>query len=207
MPDESSERALSPAMESPLETLDPDGDAVLLIPGPASGRFLVSSKVLILASPVFAKLFTLGYREGNQMKNSTRPTITLPEDSPSAMRTILQALHYQGSEDGDSLSARHLAVIAVHCDKYDCNSALRPWIVNCLARFSRIETPEDHGYLLLAAYLFQCASHYARISIQAQINLPPRFADAWSEIDLLDLLPSSVCNNYGTSTNNFKRAR
>ncbi|RAH64558.1 uncharacterized protein BO66DRAFT_385159 [Aspergillus aculeatinus CBS 121060] len=193
-------------MECSLETLDPDGDAVLLITGAASGRFLVSSKILTLASPVFAKLFTSGFREGNQMKDSTRPTLTLPEDSPGAMRTILQALHYQGSEDEDSLSARHLAVIAVHCDKYDCNSALRPWIWNWLGRFTHIETPEDHGYLLLAAYLFHCAEHYARLSIQAQINLPPRFADTWDEADLLGLLPSSAKGDLGNHIQKQLRA-
>lgn len=198
MPDEISKCAPSPARECPLETLDPDGDAVLLITGAASGRFLVSSKILILASPVFAKLLTSGFREGNQMKNSTRPTLTLPEDSPGAMRTILQALHLQGSEVGDSRSAKQLAVIAVLSDKFDCNSALRPWILNWLGGFSHMETPEDHGYLLLTAYLFHCEDHDAILYIQAQIYFPPRFSDIWEEADLLDLLPSSVCSRFST---------
>ncbi|RAK72326.1 uncharacterized protein BO72DRAFT_472579 [Aspergillus fijiensis CBS 313.89] len=191
MPDEISKCAPSPARECPLETLDPDGDAVLLITGAASGRFLVSSKILILASPVFAKLLTSG-------------------DSPGAMRTILQALHLQGSEVGDSRSAKQLAVIAVLSDKFDCNSALRPWILNWLGGFSHMETPEDHGYLLLTAYLFHCEDHDAILYIQAQIYFPPRFSDIWEEADLLDLLPSSTTtytNSYGPSTNTFKRAR
>ncbi|RAH46631.1 uncharacterized protein BO95DRAFT_494325 [Aspergillus brunneoviolaceus CBS 621.78] len=59
-----------------------------------------------------------------------------------------------------------------------------------------METPEDHGYLLLATYLFHCEDHYAILYIQAQIYFPPRFSDIWEEADLLDLLPSSVCNHH-----------
>lgn len=48
-----------------LERLDPDGDVVVVVEdqSPLKRRFLVSSKVLSVASPVFAKLFSFSPRE------------------------------------------------------------------------------------------------------------------------------------------------
>lgn len=52
------------ACESDIERLDQDGDVILAVEGqsPDTERhFLVSSKVLSLASPVFARLFAPGF--------------------------------------------------------------------------------------------------------------------------------------------------
>jgi hypothetical protein len=40
-----------------LERIDPDGNVILLVEGQSTAWFLVSSKILSMASPMFAKLF------------------------------------------------------------------------------------------------------------------------------------------------------
>lgn len=112
-----------------LERLNPDGDVILLVEGQSTGQFLVSSKILSIASPVFAKLFGSNFHEGMQMAKSSRPTIPLREDDPVAMRTILRILHHQEPEQVEPMNAERLAIFAIHCDKYDCVKALRPWIL------------------------------------------------------------------------------
>ncbi|PYH28827.1 uncharacterized protein BO87DRAFT_450135 [Aspergillus neoniger CBS 115656] len=112
-----------PAEQQDLESLDPGGDLILSIEGQTTRRFLVSSKVLTLASPVFANLLGPNFREGRQVTESHCPTICLHDDDPVCMKTVLEILHYQGDGE-DQMNAERLAFIAVHCDKYICTTAL-----------------------------------------------------------------------------------
>lgn len=179
-----------------LERLNPDGDVILLVEGQSTGQFLVSSKILSIASPVFAKLFGSNFHEGMQMAKSSRPTIPLREDDPVAMRTILRILHHQEPEQVEPMNAERLAIFAIHCDKYDCVKALRPWILIWFNDFqSTVTAGVDHGYLLLAAHLFRSAEQFSRISMKAQTQLSPNFLAEWDMIDMLDLLPEGVQSN------------
>ena len=183
-----------PADEEPdLEQIDPDGDVVLLVTGPESkARFLVSSKILSMASPMFASLFSPKFSEGAQMASCSCPTITLHEDDSAAMRTIVSILHYQGPPQGDAMSAEDFATLAIHCDKYDCIRALLPWTFKWFNDLQSITTAEDYGYLLLAAHYFRSSADFRRISQKAQTQLPYNFATKWDSVDTLDLLPYGV---------------
>ena len=81
-------------MAPDLVKLDPDGDAILVVEGPqgAEVKFLISSKVLGLASPVFVKLFGPHFYEGMRMRESNCPELVIRDDDATAMRIILQAL-------------------------------------------------------------------------------------------------------------------
>ncbi|PLN78367.1 hypothetical protein BDW42DRAFT_175095 [Aspergillus taichungensis] len=194
MPDPDSNQ-IQPADEEPdLEQIDPNGDVILLVAGlESTARFLVSSKILSMASPMLAKLFSPKFSEGAQMASCTScPTITLHEDDSAAMRTIISILHYQGPPQGDAMTAEDFATLAVHCDKYDCIRALLPWTFKWFNDLQSITTAEDYGYLLLAAHFFRSSADFSRIFKKAQKQLPSNFSTKWDSVEILDLLPYGV---------------
>ena len=70
--------------DSPAVEIDPNGDVVLILNGK---KLLVSSKILSMASRVFAAMFSSQFREG--LHNATPgiiPTIPLPEDDATLLR-------------------------------------------------------------------------------------------------------------------------
>jgi hypothetical protein len=145
-----------------------------------------------MASPMFAKLFDSNFYEGIQMANSSCPTISLREDDPAAMRTIIRILHYQEPEQDNPMDAETFAILAIHSDKYDCIKALRPWIFKWFSEFESIATAEEYGYLLLAAHLFRSAEQFSRVSVKAQTRLSSKFFTKWEMVDMMDLLPDGV---------------
>ncbi|PLB45999.1 hypothetical protein P170DRAFT_512599 [Aspergillus steynii IBT 23096] len=176
-----------------IEEVDPAGNVTLLIEGPSVARFLVSSKILSIASQVFAGLFHSGFSESMQMENTTCPTISLHEDNPEAMRVIFRALHYKDPEQGILIDAGMLATLAIHCNKYDCAKALQPWVFKWFSGLQNSTTSEeDFGYLLLAAHLFRSAEQFSRLFIKAQTGLSLAFFARWEKMDTMDLLPDGV---------------
>ncbi|OGM44094.1 hypothetical protein ABOM_007322 [Aspergillus bombycis] len=187
-----------------LESLDPDGNLILSIEGQNTRRFLVSSKVLSLGSAVLAKLLGPGFREGKQITESHCPTISLHDDDPACMRTILGILHYKGSGE-DQMNAERLALMAIHCDKYDCIKALRPWIFKWFYDCQPITTDEEYGYLLLSAHLFREKDQFSRLSASAQTQLSPEFIIKWQGIDILKLLPDATKGDLADHIENLQQ--
>ncbi|XHG06613.1 hypothetical protein AWENTII_009800 [Aspergillus wentii] len=135
-----------------LDQLDPDGDVILVV---EESKFLVSSKVLGLASPVFAALFSRKFSEGTQLVENSRPEITLKDDNPDAMRIILRVLHFKDPKASYCKDAKELAVLAIHCDKYYCTKALMPWIKLSIARFNCINA-KDYIFSPSSSALLPC---------------------------------------------------
>ena len=113
---------------------DPAGDVVLKL-GSGDGVTLirVHSKVLSLASPVFAAMLSPRFAEGRSLEdkkglfNSTT-TIDLPDDDPTAMSLLCKILHYK--EDAAQQAFHpldNLMKLAVICDKYNMSKTLSPW--------------------------------------------------------------------------------
>lgn len=107
---------------------DPNGDVSFLIGDPNNANTLrVSSKVLTLASSVFAALFSPKYSEGIALSNSTEVRqIALPDDDPEALILICHALHHQRITP-QNISFALLGKAAVVCDKYDLATVLTSW--------------------------------------------------------------------------------
>ncbi|KAK5994309.1 hypothetical protein PT974_04782 [Cladobotryum mycophilum] len=172
--------------------LDPDGDAILILEDPTGEkRFLVSSKILSLASPVFSSLFTSGFKEGIQTRRGDCPSIPLREDNADAMEIILSILHYKNDDIPNLMDAESLAHVAIQSDKYDCNHALKPWISHWCKSFRDVKQPKDMGFMLLAAYLFRSVDFYG-LSKQAAQELPPTFTTEWEQHESLAMLPDFV---------------
>jgi hypothetical protein len=179
---------------SDVVQLDPEGDAVLIVDDAAhitSKKFLVSSKVLSLASPVFSRMFGSNFREGIQTRQGNPPSIPLKEDDPDAVESILSLLHFRNLSIPDSMGPERLAMLAIQCGKYDCNGALRPWIALWCDGYQNISSPEDFGFMLLAAYLFR-STKFPYISAKAAKALVPDFVSKWGKQKILALLPERV---------------
>lgn len=181
---------------SSVETIDMQGDVIIVTQESSpdkTRRFLVSTKVLGLASPVFLKLLGPRFLEGQQLANTYRPEIALYQDSPAIMGVIFKILHYQEPEELSELSTQWLAGFAIHCDKYMCTKALWPRVQNWLRKLrKKILTLEDHGNLLLVAYLFRDSKHFYTLSREAQLKLPVTFSLEWDNSDILNSLPDTV---------------
>ena len=100
--------------DQPSTVLDPSGDLRL---STGTHTFLVSSKVMCLASPVWRAMFD---PQGPWATQSSSPgPFSLPDDDPDALETVLRIAHLQFSALPDVLVVyRHLLQLAVLCDKY-----------------------------------------------------------------------------------------
>ncbi|KAK5162773.1 uncharacterized protein LTR77_011204 [Saxophila tyrrhenica] len=87
--------------------------------------FWVSSKVLSLASPVFAALLGPKFREGNELaQSSDEPLeIPLPDDDATGLAILFGVLHY--TTDHDTVTLPELAATSRLVDKYQCQNAFR----------------------------------------------------------------------------------
>lgn len=100
--------------------VDPEGDVTLVV---GDQQIRASSKVLALASPVFATMLGPYFAEG-QAKN---PSITLPEDDVEAVTWLCKALHFKLSANERLISFRLGRTLATLCDKYDTSVAISNW--------------------------------------------------------------------------------
>ncbi|KAI0442681.1 hypothetical protein F4803DRAFT_518165 [Xylaria telfairii] len=137
--------------------IDPDGDLILrvgetrciYIPrsdarsnhGPDQNQehehelpviYVVCSKTLSRASPVWKKLLCGGFAESKPPCASSASdwVVELPDDNPKAMATILNIIHIRfGSlpRTADLISIEDLYQLTILTDKYDLTAVLRPW--------------------------------------------------------------------------------
>jgi hypothetical protein len=180
-------------MNGPLEP-DADGDVVLNVYGPdTTTSFRVSSKVLKLASPVFVRMLSPSFKEGQELLQADRVEIDLEDDDAPSMSLILDVLHYKADREFHILDAEALALLAIHCDKYDCARALGPWISTWFDKMVRSsQSGVDLGYQLLAAYMFNDANKFLEISKAALEEMTPDLPTKWLQEDTLTLLPTSI---------------
>jgi hypothetical protein len=155
-----------------------------------SANLLVSSKVLSLASPVFAALLGPKFLEGNNIRRGVCPVIELHDDDPAAITLICNILHYRYDSVPTQLEAEQLGQIAILCDKYDCSKSFQPWSEKWLsssygAQFS------DLGHFLLATYKLNDPVHFADFSAELIRGVVPK-RETWDHFPELDLLPDRL---------------
>lgn len=118
----------------PPDDTDPAGDLLLVLKTnedgkPTQSSIRVSSKVLSLASPIFAAMLSPKFAEGQALLNATSPntpSISFPDDDSEAMIWRCKALHFkQNLIVGIGFSL--LRKLAFPCDKYDLVRALNQW--------------------------------------------------------------------------------
>ncbi|KAK3680799.1 hypothetical protein LTR37_021055 [Vermiconidia calcicola] len=108
-----------------METIpiDPRGDVCFVLDADDEEKvgFVVSSKVLTLASDVFSAMLSPRFREGDALMLSNSPTpleISLFDDSPTGMRVLLNVPHHRPTPK--RLIFQELIAVATLVDKYNC---------------------------------------------------------------------------------------
>lgn len=96
-PDEDMSDGASQSTTANVVNVDSDGDVLLVIGTPATVSLRVSLKVLSLALPVFAALFSLRYSEWIALatKSSDAHPLIFPDDDPDAMNLVCHSIHFQ----------------------------------------------------------------------------------------------------------------
>jgi len=183
--------------------LDPRGDVVLITTSDMGGKveFLVQSKVLALASEVFASLFGPRFREGTALENSSSShpaKVPLPDDSPHGMRILLSTIHHR--EEPPELDLEDLADLALVVDKYACQHIFRVrstiWM-EALFLGNRYLVRELPKYLGIA-YAFKNPLMFAHIALGLALTtgLPwnkSTLAERLCGMPLADLVPEKIC--------------
>ena len=116
--------------------LDHQGDVILRAD---RKDFLCSSKVLSIASPVFRVMFGSLFSEASKVSQSRPGKISLTDDEPEALSTLLSIFHHRLDRlpaitcagPIDESESRHLSIMAGNltqlADKYDTMQAITPW--------------------------------------------------------------------------------
>lgn len=185
--------SLTPAQATKVDA-DPAGDLVLVIGSGDNQRSIrASSKVLSLASPVLAAMFSpRRFLEGTSLSSSNPPEIYLPEDDPEAVTMFCHIVHfreYHGKQPAPSFN--QLRDMAFFCDKYDAGLAFNPWSELWLHARLDSETPGGYGTLLALAYAFDNQENFWTTSRNMiQYDTVERSRDTIDE--LFTLLPQGL---------------
>jgi hypothetical protein len=157
---------MSPAIE-----IDRTGDLTLVLsknlgstPGMNTRNLLISSKVLTLASPVFAAMLSPRFREGQRSESGTLDPISLPDDDVEAMTTLCQIFHFRYDMLPAKPSLELFKNLAVLCDKYDCVAPLRFVSETWLVMWEGTSSKEDLEILLFVSFIFGRAERFASLS-------------------------------------------
>lgn len=104
---------------------DPRGDLILEV-GPNNASYLVCSRSISRASPVFDKMLFGGFAESKPEADGEW-RIQLPEDDPAAMRLLLNIIHGRFADVIAPATEKLLFDVTVLTDKYSLTHILRPW--------------------------------------------------------------------------------
>lgn len=109
-------------MSAKALSFDDDGDLLLHLHASETEELAdmtVSSKHLILASPVFKAMFRPDtFREGELLKSRDLAEVDLPDDDPEAFEILMNILHGWSSKVPEQVTLELLTKLSVLADKY-----------------------------------------------------------------------------------------
>ena len=104
--------------------LDPEGDVILVLDRKWEGNpgktynVQVSSKHLMLASPVFKTMLSGNFAEGTTFRSKGSLELPLPDDHRKALMILLNIIHGRIRQLPSQLSADRLTSVAILINKY-----------------------------------------------------------------------------------------
>lgn len=125
--------------------IDRDGDLTLVV-GPEHRRFLVCSRSLSRASPVFKRMLY-----GNSQWQESRPkdpsqlpwVVKLPEENHDSTKTLLEIIHSRFVHVPSTCGKiEDLYEILVVADKYGMTKLLRPWVQGWVTSLTPLQDNE-----------------------------------------------------------------
>lgn len=159
-------------MTSPrLINIDPTGNLLIIseIPNkPTLFHFRVSSKILSLASPLFASLFPDPVAHANQYQ------IILRDDVPETLGALLEICHFRRTYPLPHAPLQGLYSLAVLSQKYAIAAPLVPWIsiwAEPLHALDKLDFSQEYclGKWLTVACVYNQGPLFQKITKQAII--------------------------------------
>lgn len=155
--------------------IDSDGDILVNFSGTVT--FLVSEKVLSLASPVLTWMVKPPVEGGLTIKDdtSTYPIVSLPHQDPEAFRVFGEVVHHKSTGLYDTPTPRCLRHIAYFIDEYNCAKPMAYSAGVWLSQTLRGRTREELWDLLQLAYVVNLGAQFYDISRELLWISPGRF--------------------------------
>jgi hypothetical protein len=126
-------------------------------------RMLVSSKHLILASPVFKAMLSKKFQEGNTLCSTGHLEISLLDDNPDAFSILLSIIHGKIRNVPREVSLRTLSQISILVDKYELHEVAETfsdgWL-NTLRPFVPRRLTENMSAWLNISWVFCQKEHF-----------------------------------------------
>ncbi|KAM3413527.1 hypothetical protein BST61_g11516 [Cercospora zeina] len=150
-----------------IENIAPDGDVILVV-GTDKVKIRVSSALLANASPVFKAMFSVRFREGQQLREASGPVdIALPDDESDSVHRLCQMAHLRHDGLLDNVQPGDLYSLAVHIDEYGCADSLKfqsaalllSWL-EASASDRKSVSQDDLWCAASASYLMDCAQSF-----------------------------------------------
>lgn len=172
--------------------IDSDGDVLFIVSSDKpTARLLVSSKVLSLASPVFAAMFSPRFKEGSSLNPGCPSEVPLPEDDPEAMTLLCNCLHFRTDHIPRNVDFSLLKALAILCDKYNVARAISAWNILWLQKWETSKCEDGFEGLLVVIYALDCAEAFAKISKKAILDQVGPF-NTHRVLDGFDMVPKAL---------------
>ncbi|KAF5510771.1 hypothetical protein CGCS363_v002496 [Colletotrichum siamense] len=125
---------------TPTTIFDSKGDLHLVVGSDVRdgdpSTFLVCSKTLARASPVFDRMLFGPFAESRPSSESSKQepawVVHLPEDDPDHMEAVLNILHFNFKDIPRRFTPPIFSGMIVIADKYDCIGIFKLWVTSCM---------------------------------------------------------------------------
>lgn len=131
--------------------------------------FIVSSKVMCLASPVWRIM--LDPRGHFTEANPSNGEISFEDDDHKALSILLDIAHMRFLKVPQSLKYEQLLEVSILCDKYDIVTLVRPWLPKWLEGLK--DLPDRAGFeeWLFIAWVFGDSSTFMRVALRLVLEI------------------------------------
>lgn len=127
----------------------------------------VSSKHMMLASPVFKAMLTHSFQEGTTLHEAGHVEVPLPDEDPVVITMILDIIHGRGRRLPRVVPLKMLALLAATVDKYQLQDPVAVfsdiWIKNAA---NDIKGQDQEGLFLWLSitWVFQDAERFHKVT-------------------------------------------
>lgn len=154
--------------------VDPSGDIKLLAQdGEKKKTFVVSSKAMCLASPVWSAM--LNPKSHFKEAKPDNGEISLKDDDQEALSILLDIAHLRFSKIPLSLTYELLVGVAVLCDKYDLVTLVRPWLPKWYEKLWDLRNGDGFEKWLFIAWTFGDAITFERNAVRLVLEIKTRY--------------------------------
>ena len=152
--------------------IDPSGDIKLLAQtGENKKTFVVSSKAMCLASPVWSAMLNpkSHFKEANPNNNA----ISLKDDDQEALSILLDIAHLRFSKIPLTVTYELLIGLAVLCDKYDLVTLVQPWLPKWYEKLWHLRNGDGFERWLFIAWTFGDATTFECNAVRLVLEITP----------------------------------